>query len=115
MNGQVDKSARAALACGISGIVLWFLSYSWIPLSLIPSLLGRCPSFLDVFAYVIPISELGALVIGTIIIGLGVLARRRWQSGTPEHRSASRRLVPNVLVLVLVIFPNIVFPLLLDR
>ena len=108
MNEQANKSARTALACAIVGLLLWLLSYLWVPLSFIPTLQGRDLSFL---APILPICEAGALLIAMIGIGFGVAARRRSQSGTLEHRSASRRLALNVLVPVLVIVPNIVFPL----
>jgi hypothetical protein len=113
VNEQADKPAREALACAIVGLLLWLLSYLWVPLSLIPTLLeGRDLSFL---APILPLSEAGALLIATIGIGFGVEARRRSQSGSAEHRSASRRLALNMLLPVLVIVPNIVFPLLLGR
>jgi hypothetical protein len=80
-------------------------------LSLIPSLKGRDLSFL---APVLPASEAGAILIAMIGIGFAVGARQLSEPGMPEHRLASRRLMINVLVPVLVIVPNIVFPLLLS-
>jgi hypothetical protein len=112
VNERADKPARATLACAIVGLLLWLLAYLWVPLSLIPTLEGRDLSFL---APILPISEAGALLVATIGIGFGIEARRRSQSGSAEHRSASRRLALNVLLPVLVIVPNIVFPLLLGR
>lgn len=109
-NERVDKSSKTALICAIVGLSLWLLSYSWVPLSLIPSLQGRDLSFLPP---ILLISEACALLVAMVGIAFGVEARRHSRSGTPQHRSASRRLTLNVLVPALVIIPNIVFPLLL--
>jgi hypothetical protein len=103
--------ARYSLVCAMIGLFLWLLSYSWVPLSMIPSLQGRDQAFL---AFLFPASEAGALLVAMVGIAYGVEARRLSEHGTAEHRSATRRLWLNVLVPFLVVVPNLVFPLLLD-
>ena len=101
--------ARLSLVCAVSGLLLWLVSYSWIPFSLIPSLQGRDLSFL---APVFPLSEGGAGLVALVGISSGITARQRSERGTPEHRRVTLYLVLNILVPVLVVVPNIVFPLL---
>jgi hypothetical protein len=100
---------RFSLVCGIIGLALWLVSYSWIPLSIIPSLQGRDLSFL---APVFPLSEGGAILVALVGISASIAARQGSQPETPEHRRATRYLVLNILVPFLVVVPNIVFPLL---
>ena len=101
--------ARWSLACALTGLVLWLVSYSWIPLSMIPSLQGRDLGFL---APVFPLSEAGAVLLAMVGIAFGVEARRLSQPGTQERRAARRYLALNILVPFLVVVPNLVFPLL---
>ena len=101
--------ARFSLVCAIIGLSLWLVSYSWIPLSMIPSLQGRDLSFL---APVFPLSEGGAILVALVGISLSIAARQRSQPGRSEHRRATLYLVLNILVPFLVVVPNIVFPLL---
>jgi len=101
--------ARFSLVCAIIGLALWLVSYSWIPLSMIPSLQDRDLGFL---APVFPLSEGGAILVALVGISAGISARQSSQPGTSEHRRATRYLVLNILVPFLVVVPNIVFPLL---
>jgi hypothetical protein len=103
------NAVRHSLTCAIIGLLLWLLSYAWVPLSLVPALRGRGLGFL---APIFPLSEAGAIVLAMVGIAFGVQARQHSQPGTAEHRSASRSLALNVVVPVLVVVPNLVFPLL---
>jgi hypothetical protein len=98
-----------SLVCAVIGLSLWFVSYSWIPLSMIPSLQGRDLSFL---APLFPLSEGAAILVAVVGIGSGIAARQDSQPRRSEHRRATLYLVLNILVPFLVVVPNIVFPFL---
>jgi hypothetical protein len=101
--------ARFSCVCAIIGLSLWLVSYSWIPLSIIPSLQGRDLGFL---APVFPLSEGGAILVALVGISSGIAARQSSRPGRFEHRRATRYLMFNIFVPFLVVVPNIVFPLL---
>lgn len=97
--------ARVTVICGIIGFPLLLLSYSWIPFALTGREMGS-------WGYLIVIGEVGALFAGIVSVGLGIVVRRRTQSGTAEYRLASRGLVIGTLLLVFVVVPNILGALL---
>ncbi len=108
-----EKLAKGSFMCGVLGFPLWLLSYAWIPLGL----MGQEAAFLPWhrLRYVIIGGELGALGAGILSIIFGIAARRRFRSGTGQHRLASRGVAMGVVVLLLVIVPNIVGSVLLTR
>ncbi len=59
--------ARAALALGIVGLVVWPLSYAWIPSA------GSNAAWIGVM---VPIAEWGAIGCAVAAIWLGIRARR---------------------------------------
>jgi len=101
--------AHYSLICAALGLLLWLVSYSWIPLSMIPSLQGRD---LPLLAYLFPAGEAGAVLVAMVGIAFGVEARNTSQPATSERRAARRYLALNILVPFLVVVPNLVFPLL---
>lgn len=59
--------ARRARRAGIAALLLWPLSYAWVPLA------ERNPDWVFVL---VPLAEIGAVVLGVAAIWSGVLARR---------------------------------------
>jgi hypothetical protein len=61
------KGDRVALAPGIFALLVWPLSYAWIPSA------GRNPDWIGVM---VPIAEWGSIVCAVAVIWLGFRARR---------------------------------------
>jgi hypothetical protein len=108
MTRHTEKLARVAVACGMVGFPLWLLSYSWVPFATAGREMGS-------LSYLPLVGEVGALLAGIATVGLGRIARQHSQTGTTEHRLASRGLAIGVLLLVLIVVPNIVGGLWLAR
>lgn len=62
-----DDPARLALALGVVSVLLWPLSYAWLPAA------GRNPDWILIL---VPVAELGALGCAIAAIWLGLRARR---------------------------------------
>jgi hypothetical protein len=84
----------AARRAGIAALLLWPFSYAWIPLA------ERSPW---VFVLV-PLAEIGAVVLGVAAVWSGIQARRR-AGDSPAARWGIRL---GVLALVLVVAGNVV-------
>jgi hypothetical protein len=95
-----EKLAGTSMVCGVVGLPLWLLSYTWLPFAWA----GRDGWF--VWSAVV-VGEIGALAAGALGVGLGITARMRFRSGTPDHRRATRGLLLGAIVLGLVLVPNI--------
>lgn len=84
---QPERRARLALWLAVIALLLWPLSYAWVPLA------GRNPDWILVL---VPVAEIGSLLLAISAIWIGARARRigarcetppgRWVSG----RSSSR-------------------------
>jgi hypothetical protein len=85
-----DRGARMALPIAIVALLLWPLSYAWIPLA------GRNP---DWVLTLVPIAEIGAIVLAVAAIWLGSRARPE----APGAASAVRGVRLGMLVVVLVV------------
>src|SRR5579859_4336757 len=96
-----NRLARTALVCGVLGLLLWLLSYSWVPFALTGHEAG------EFISYVVAVSEVCGLLIGLVSVGSGLIARRRAPAGSPERRWASRGLAMGALALVLIVGFNL--------
>lgn len=65
--------ARTALALGVVGLVVWPLSYAWIPSA------GGNPAWIELM---VPIAEWGAIGCAVAAIWLGTLERRSQSAST---------------------------------
>jgi hypothetical protein len=61
------RQARLALFVGVIGLVVWPLSYAWIPNG------GHNP---DWIGWIVPVAEWGAVACAVIAIWLGIRSRR---------------------------------------
>jgi len=98
---RAKQLARYAYVFGGVGLLLWLLSYSWVPFALAGREMGS-------LFWVPFVSELAAVLAATLGIRFSLGARRQSEPGTPEHRSGSRSLLLAAAVIVLVVGLNIV-------
>lgn len=101
-----EGPARRALACGVVGLALWLVSYSWIfvPAPNAPILVLALPF----------LGEVGAVLAAIAGIVLGARARRSSWPASSAHRTSARALALNGLVIALVIVPNVLGLLILS-
>lgn len=86
--------ARRARRAGIGALLLWPLSYAWIPLA------GRNPGWLLVL---VPLAEIGGVVLGLAAVWGGMRARRL----EGDSRAARWGIGLGALALTLVIAGNV--------
>jgi uncharacterized YccA/Bax inhibitor family protein len=87
--------ARRARRAGIAALVLWPLSYAWIPLA------ERSPGWVFVL---VPLAEIGAIVLGITAVWGGVQSRRR----EGDSRAARWAIALGALAVALVAVGNVV-------
>jgi hypothetical protein len=87
--------ARTARRAGIAGLLLWPLSYAWIPLA------ERNPAWVLVL---VPLAEIGAVVLGITAVWGGVRSKRR----DGDSRAARWAIGLGALAVTLVIAGNMV-------
>ena len=97
---QARRQGRWSVLLAVMALLLWPLSYAWVPMA------GRNPGFIMVL---VPIAEIGSLLLASAAVILAHRARRRGRAG----RSGSFGLWLGVLVIVLVIGGSLVGVLLL--
>lgn len=86
--------ARRARWAGIGALLLWPLTYAWMPLA------GRGPAWVFVL---VPVAEIGAVVLGLVAVLSGLRARRR----EGDSRAARWGIGLGGLALTLVIAGNV--------
>jgi hypothetical protein len=89
------RRSRTARLAGIAALPLWPVSYAWIPLA------ERSPGW--VFALV-PLVEIGALILGVAAVWIGTQARRR-DGDSPDARWG---IGLGTLALLLIVVGNVV-------
>jgi hypothetical protein len=87
---QAQQQGRWSAGLAVVALLLWPLSYAWVPMA------GRNPGFVMVL---VPIAEIGSLLLASAAVILAYRARRRGRPG----RSGSLGLWLGILVIVLVI------------
>ena len=92
-DAQAQRQGRWSAWLGLIAVVLSPLSYAWVPMA------GRNPGFI---LALVPIAEIGSLLLASAAVILGYRARRRGAPG----RSASLGLWLGSLVIALVIGGN---------
>ena len=91
---QPSRSARWVLPIAVLGLLLWPLSFAWVPAA------GTNPEWV---LRLVPLAEIGAMVLAIVAVRLGTLAARAGRN-TP---SSDRGLRLGVLVATLVIGGNL--------
>jgi uncharacterized YccA/Bax inhibitor family protein len=86
---------RRARRAGIAALLLWPLSYAWIPLA------ERSPGWVFVL---VPLAEIGAVVLGITAVWGGVQSRRR----EGDSQTARWAIALGALAVTLVIAGNMV-------
>lgn len=89
------RRARRARRAGIAALLLWPLSYAWIPLA------ERNPDWVLVL---VPVAEIGAVVLGITAVWGGVQSRRHGG----DSRAARWAIALGGLAVLLVIAGNVV-------
>ncbi|HSO28628.1 MAG TPA: hypothetical protein VLS28_01880 [Candidatus Sulfomarinibacteraceae bacterium] len=92
---QAQQLGRWSTGLAVIALLLWPLSYAWVPMA------GRNPGFIMVL---VPIAEIGSLVLASAAVILAYRARRLGRPG----RSRSLGLWLGSLVIVLVIGGSLV-------
>jgi len=87
--------ARRARRAGIAALLLWPLSYAWIPLA------ERSPGWVFLF---VPLAEISAVVLGITAVWGGVQSRSR----EGESQTARWAITFGALAVTLVIAGNVV-------
>lgn len=91
---QPDRRARLVLPIPVIALLLWPLSYAWVPTA------GRNPAWVSVL---VPVAEIGAIVLGIAAIWLGSLVTR----DDGGSRASERGVRLGMLVVVLVVGGNL--------
>lgn len=86
---RAQRRGRLSAGLALIALLLWPLSYAWVPMA------GRTPGFILVL---VPIAEIGSLLLASAAVILAYRARRRGRPG----RSASLGLWLGILVIVLI-------------
>ena len=89
------RRARRARRAGIAALLLWPLSYAWIPLA------ERNPAWVLVL---VPVAEIGAVALGITAMWCGVQSRRR----EGDSEAARWAIALGGLTVTLVIAGNVV-------
>jgi uncharacterized YccA/Bax inhibitor family protein len=87
--------ARRARRAGIAAVLLWPLSYAWIPLA------ERSPGWVFIL---VPLAEIGAVVLGITAVWGGVHSRRR----EGDSQTARWAIALGALAVTLVLAGNVV-------
>ena len=90
-----DSRARLALPLAVIALILWPLSFAWIPAA------GHNPPWV---LTLVPLAEIGAIILAIAAIWLGSLAARDARNTTASDRGIKL----GMLVVVLVVGGNLV-------
>jgi hypothetical protein len=91
---QPDRRARWVLPLAVVALLVWPLSYAWIPNA------GRNPAWV---LTLVPVAEIGAMLLAVIAIRLGTMAARA-DGSTPSSERGTRL---GIVVVFLVIGGNL--------
>ena len=69
---QAQRQGRWSAGLAVIALLLWPLSYAWVPMA------GRNPGFIMVL---VPIAEIGSLLLASAAVILAYRARRRGEPG----------------------------------
>ena len=94
VDSQPSRSARWALPIAVLALLLWPLSFAWVPAA------GHNPAWVLIL---VPVAEIAAMILAIVAYRLGTLAARSGRN-TP---SSDRGIRLGVLVATLVIGSNL--------
>lgn len=94
VDSHTSRSARWTLPLAVLGLLLWPLSFAWVPAA------GNNPEWVRLL---VPLAEIAAMVLAIVAVRLGTLAARSGRN-TP---SSDRGIRLGVLVATLVIGSNL--------